>query len=120
MQTHLPVLYFTEIQNLVYQPAKNPYVLVGDFHQSVLLLREIGGGGELGHRLGNQGERSAQVVGDVGEEHQLLVALKLEHAVLLEKQLLMILMLPEHPQHKEYDPEKKYYDGDTCVKERCL
>lgn len=70
IERQAPVLVFAEVKYLVYKPAKYPHVLVGDLHQRLLARREVVCRRKLFDRLGNEGERGAKVVRDVGEENQ--------------------------------------------------
>ena len=108
VQIQFTMLIFLEIQDLIDQPLQDADVLRGDAQQGLLLDREVVRLGQLLHRLGNQGERRAQVVRDVGEEGQLrlgslvqllvqrllLVSLLLQQFVLRQQLLLVSLTFP--------------------------
>ena len=64
------VFVFAEVEYLVYEAVQDAEVAVGYADEGGLLWRKVGGTHEAAHRLGDERERGAEVVGDVGEEHQ--------------------------------------------------
>ena len=95
-------------------------ILGGYAQQRALRLREVRGVGQLLHRFCDERQRGAQVVRDVGKENELrarrgfealvegglLVALPFQHTVLLFKDTLVFLALPEGPERQEHDAEE--------------
>ena len=64
------ILILSKIKYLIYKPLKYLHILIGNLHEGLLLRCEIIGLGKPGNRLGNQSERSAQIVRHICEEHQ--------------------------------------------------
>ena len=71
VEGQLAALVLPEIQNAVDQPFEDSDVLVGQPHQGRLAFGQVVGMHQLLHRVGDQRQRGAQVVRDVGEEGQL-------------------------------------------------
>ncbi len=106
----LPVLEFSEVKYLVNEAFEDAYVLVGQAYERALRGVEVGGLGKLAHRLGDEGQRGAQVVGNVGEEHQL----RLRRGV---EVLLVTAVLPVGPQYQEEHTKEQHGDRDGGVEE---
>lgn len=73
MHLHLPVLNLAEVQDLVDKPQHAVRVPLHDLQLLAGVVREFGVLQDILHGAGNQGERGAQFVGDVGKEAQLHV-----------------------------------------------
>ena len=71
LERQLAVLVLAEVKYLIDEALQYLQVLVGDFDEGMLLRREVVGAGNLVDGLGDERQRRAQVVRDVGEEHQL-------------------------------------------------
>ncbi len=88
----------------------------------MLLVGKVWRRGKLCHRLGNESEGSAQVVGYIGEKHQfglycvlklfiqllLLIPLLFKGLVLLKQDFLVLFVLPVCTQDEENHTEKEH------------
>ena len=133
-EIQLAILILSKIKYLIYKPLKYLHILIGNLHEGLLQRCEIFGLGKHGNRLGNQSERSAQIVRHICEEHQfglggdlqlfvearLFVFFLLEQPVLNKKFFLMTATLPIGSQQQETDAKQQNNNGNACIEQRRL
>ena len=93
MQIQFAMLIFLEIKDLIDQSLQDSDIFRGNVQQRFLLACEVMGLRQLLYRLGNQGERCAQVVRDVGEEVQFGLGSPVQ--LLIQRFLLVSLLFQQ-------------------------
>ena len=68
---HLAIFIFTEIQNLIDQTQKNVHIPLNQHEHPVLISAQCLVRQQMFYRIGNQCQRSTEVVRNIGEKYQL-------------------------------------------------